>query len=150
MKVILLQDIKGSGKKNDIINVSDGYARNFLFPKNLAREATAGSVNEITRQKAAQDKIEAENRANAMEKANLLRNKTITILTKTGDGGKLFGAITVAEIAEELKKQYNIVIDKKKIELKSSIKQVGEYSITIKLYPNISTVMNLFIKSNQA
>lgn len=150
MKVILLQDIKGSGKKNDIINVSDGYARNFLFPKNLAREATAGSVNEITRQKAAQDKIEAENRANAMEKANLLRNKTITILTKTGDGGKLFGAITVAEIAEELKKQYNIVIDKKKIELKSSIKQVGEYSITIKLYPNISTIMNLFIKSNQA
>lgn len=149
MKVILLQDIKGTGKKNEIVNVSDGYARNFLFPKNMAKEATDQSINEVKRQKAAQDKQEAENKAAALLKANDLRNKEILVMAKAGDSGKLFGAITAAEVAEALKKQYGYDVDKRKIELKSSIKQVGEYEATVKLYSNISTNMKLTIKAQK-
>lgn len=149
MKVILLQDIKGTGKKNEIVNVSDGYARNFLFPKNMAKEATDQSINEAKRQKAAQDKQEAENKAAALLKANDLRNKEIIVMAKAGDSGKLFGAITAAEVAEALKEQYGYDVDKRKIELKSSIKQVGEYEATVKLYSNISTNMKLTIKAQK-
>lgn len=149
MKVILLQDIKGTGKKNEIVNVSDGYARNFLFPKNMAKEATDQSINEVKRQKAAQDKQEAENKAAALLKANDLRNKEILVRAKAGDSGKLFGAITAAEVAEALKDQYGYDVDKRKIELKSSIKQVGEYEATVKLYSNISTNMKLTIKAQK-
>lgn len=149
MKVILLQDIKGTGKKNEIVNVSDGYARNFLFPKNMAKEATDQSINEVKRQKAAQDKQEAENKAAALLKANDLRNKEILVMAKAGDSGKLFGAITAAEVAEALKEQYGYDVDKRKIELKSSIKQVGEYEATVKLYSNISTNMKLTIKAQK-
>lgn len=149
MKVILLQDIKGTGKKNEIVNVSDGYARNFLFPKNMAKEATDQSINEVKRQKAAQDKQEAENKAAALLKANDLRNKEILVRAKAGDSGKLFGAITAAEVAEALKEQYGYDVDKRKIELKSSIKQVGEYEATVKLYSNISTNMKLTIKAQK-
>lgn len=147
MKVILLQDIKGTGKKNEIVNVSDGYARNFLFPKNMAKEASDASINEIKRQKAAADKLEAENKAAALLKANELRNKIIVLEAKCGDSGKLFGAITAAEVAEALKKQYHCDIDKRKIELKSNIKQVGEYELTVKLYSNISSPMKLVVKA---
>lgn len=149
MKVILLQDIKGTGKKNEIVNVSDGYARNFLFPKNMAKEATDQSINEVKRQKAAQDKQEAENKAAALLKANDLRNKEILVMAKAGDSGKLFGAITAAEVAEALKEQYGYDVDKRKIELKSSIKQVGQYEVTVKFYSNISTNMKLTIKAQK-
>lgn len=147
MKVILLQDIKGTGKKNEIVNVSDGYARNFLFPKNMAKEASDASINEIKRQKAAADKLEAENKAAAVLKANELRNKIVILEAKCGDSGKLFGAITAAEVAEALKKQYQVDVDKRKIELKSSIKQVGEYELNVKLYSNISSPMKLVVKA---
>ena len=149
MIVILKRDIKGTGKKNEIVNVSDGYARNFLFPKNMAKEATDQSINEVKRQKAAQDKQEAENKAAALLKANDLRNKEIIVMAKAGDSGKLFGAITAAEVAEALKEQYGYDVDKRKIELKSSIKQVGEYEATVKLYSNISTNMKLTIKAQK-
>lgn len=147
MKVILLQDIKGTGKKNEIVNVSDGYARNFLFPKNLAKEATEQSVSIVNRQKAAQDKIEAENKAAALLKANDLRNKEVIVIAKAGDSGKLFGAITTTEVAEALQTQYGYQIDKRKIEIKNPIKQVGEYEIIVKLYSSISTNMKLTIKA---
>ena len=147
MKVILLQDIKGTGKKNEIVSVSDGYARNFLFPKNLAKEATDQSVNIVNKQKAAQDKIEAENKAAALLKANDLRNKEVVVAAKAGDSGKLFGAITTSEVAEALHSQYGYEIDKRKIELKNTIKQIGEYEIVVKLYSNISTNMKLTIKA---
>lgn len=147
MKVILLKDIKGTGKANDIINVSDGYARNFLFPQKLAKEANSASINEIKKKKEASDKIEAENRASAMEKANNLRGKSINIFVKSGNGGKLYGAVTSLEISKVLSEQYNIDIDKRKIEINDTIKQVGQYNIVIKLYPNISTNMTLFVKA---
>lgn len=149
MKVILLKDIKGTGKANEIVNVSDGYARNFLFPQKLAKEATAASISEVKRKKAAADKLEAENRAEALNKANELRNKSVIIVAKSGSAGKLYGAITAQEVANALLEQYNVDIDKRKIYLKDSVRQIGEYNVEIKLYPNISTVMTLFVKADE-
>ncbi len=147
MKVIMLQDVKGTGKKNEVVNVSDGFARNFLLPKKLAVAASDSAVNEINRKKAAQDKIEAENKAEALDKASDLRDKEILIKAKCGSSGRLYGAITTQEIANELKKQYDIEIDKRKIELSESIRQTGSYEIIIKLYSGISTKMLLKIEA---
>ena len=143
MKVILLQEIKGSGKRDDIINVSDGYARNFLFPKKLAVEATPGAMKEILRKRAAEEAREAERRAAATEKAAQLKNKVITLSVKCGSSGRLYGSITTAEIAEALKAQHGIEVDKKKIDLPEQIKQVGDAKVTVWLYSGITTHMTV-------
>jgi len=137
MKVIFLQDVKGSGKKGEVKNVADGYARNMLLPKGLAAEANNSNMNELNNKKAAaQHKIDVDT-AHAKELAEQLKGKGVTIIAKSGNG-KLFGAITAAMVAEAVEKQYGIKIDKKKVTLKSEIKNIGTYEANLKLYTGIS------------
>ncbi len=141
MKVILLQDVKNIGKRDDIVNISDGYARNFLFPKKLAAEAKPGAMKEIERKRAAEAAREAERKAEAMEKARQLKDQGVTLSVKCGDKGRLYGSVTTAEIADELEKQYGIRVDKKKIELSEPIKQVGDVTMNVWLYSGITAQM---------
>ncbi len=145
MKVILLKDVKGQGKRDDIITVSDGYARNFLFPQKLAVEATSGATKEITRKRAAEDAREAERRREANEKASALQGKGIELAVKCGEKGRLYGSVTTAEIAEALKAQHGVTVDKKKIEVAEQIKQVGDVKVKVWLYSGITTEMILHV-----
>ena len=145
MKVILLQDVKNMGKRDDIVNVSDGYARNFLFPKKLAVEAKPGAAREIERKRAAAEAREAERRAEAAEKAAQLRNKVVEVGVKCGEKGRLYGSLTTADIAEALEKQHGIQIDRKKLTLDEPIKQTGDYKISVWLYSGITTPMVLHV-----
>ena len=137
MKVILKADIKGVGKKDQIINASDGYARNFLFPKNLAVEANNENMAKL---KAKQD-ANAFRKSQEKEEAKKIADKLSKILLKvevrSGENGKIFGGVSSKEIAENLKEKYNIIIDKKKIELKETIKEIGERKVDIKLYEGV-------------
>lgn len=133
MIVILNKDVKGTGKAGDVVKVSDGYARNMLIPKGLATEATQGNIRHLEKQKAIAAEKKAEEKAAAKEQAEKIGNLTVTIKTKAGDGGKIFGSITSKDIAEGLKSQHGIEVDKKKIQLSSPIKQTGEMSVDIKL-----------------
>ena len=149
MKVVLLKDVKNMGKRDDILNVSDGYARNFLFPQKLAAEATPGTLKEIERKRAAQDAREAEMRAEAMAKAELLKNKVIVLQVKCGEKGRLYGSVTSAEVAEALEKQHGIKADKRKIELGDPIRETGIREISVWLYSGITTKMKLDIQPIQ-
>ena len=149
MKVILLADVKSIGKKDDIVNVSDGYARNFLFPKKLAVEATAGASKEIERKRAAEAAREAERRAEAEAKAGLLKDKAVVLKVKCGSQGRLYGAVTNAEVAEALEKQHGIKVDKRKVDLSETIKTVGSYAITVRLYTGISTPMTVRVEPQE-
>ena len=142
MKVILLQDVKGHGKKGELCNVSDGYARNFLFPKKLAAIADNGAMNELKNREAAaaHHKQEEINAANATAKA--LNGKTVTISAKAGSNGKLFGSVTSKEIAAEIKKSLGIEIDRKKMSV-ADIKNFGEYTAEIKLYTGITAKLTV-------
>lgn len=144
MKVILLKDVKGKGKKGDVINSSDGYARNFLLPKGLAKEATDSNMHILNKKKEAERKKKLEETEEAQKLAEELKNKEIKITAKAGENGRLFGAITTKDIAKELKKQYKIDVDKKKI-VSDTIKQLGSYEVEVKLYPEISTKIKVVI-----
>ena len=146
MKVILLCDVKGSGKKEDVINVSDGYARNFLFPKKWAVEATPGAVKEIERKRAAEEKLERERRAAAEALAKQLKDKVITLKVKCGAQGRLYGRITSAEIAAALKEQHGVDVDKRKVECED-IRQVGETPVTVILYTGVKAPMKVQVQS---
>ncbi len=138
MKVILLADVKGSGKKGTVVNVSDGYARNFLLPRKLAKEANPQALNELNNEiKAKEHKIEVE-KSEALKDANKLEGKTIKIIASAGKGGKLFGSVTSKEIAKEIHDKLGVTIDKRKIVLKTDIKTYGTYECEIKLYNGIS------------
>ncbi len=138
MKVIFLQDVKGSGKKGEVKNVADGYARNMLLPKGLAIEATAKNMSELTgKQSSAAHKIDMEKQA-AQEIAEKINGKTIRTAAKAGNGGRLFGAVTAAQIADCITQQYQCKVDKKKISLKTDIKNFGTYEADIRLYNGIS------------
>ncbi len=146
MKVILKADVKGTGKAGDLVNVSDGYARNFLFARKLAIEATTDALNDYKNKqdsKAHHAQMEVDN-ANEMKK--LLDLKTITMKARAGSSGKLFGSITSKEICEEINRVFNISIDKRKIVLKSDIKNFGTYEIEVKLYTKISAKFNLIVE----
>ena len=145
MKVILLAVVKGMGKKDEIHNVSDGYARNFLFPKKLAVEATAGAAKEIERKRAAERQREMERRQEADKKAASLRGKVINVVGKGGSQGRLYGSITAAEVAAALEKQHGVKVDKKKIDLSETIRSTGEYECVVKLYPEISAKMKIVV-----
>lgn len=146
MKVILLSDVKGQGKKGEIVNVSDGYARNFLFPRNLAQEANAQNLNSAqVRQDAAAHKKAVEKK-NAEELAAQLADRGVTIQAKCGSTGRLFGAITNAEIAEALSAQTGLDIDKKKVVLQNPIKELGSYTVTLKLYAGVQTNIRLTVQ----
>ncbi len=143
MKVILLKDIKGTGKKGDIINASDGHARNYLIPRGLGKEATDGSVKELEHQNAAKAKRAAEELAEAKALAADIEKIVITFKTKAGEGGRLFGSITNKDIAEELKTKYELDIDKKKIALDQPIRTLGTTLVNIKVYPKVSAQMKV-------
>ena len=136
MKVVLLQDVKGHGKKGELCNVSDGYARNFLFPKKLAVEADNGALNELKNREEAKAHHKQEEINAAKQTAALLDGKTVTITAKAGSGGRLFGSVTSKEIATEIKKSLGVEIDKKKMTA-PDIKNFGEYTAEIKLYQGI-------------
>jgi large subunit ribosomal protein L9 len=143
MKVVLKQDVKGLGKKGELVNASDGYARNFLFPKNLAVEANAQNMTELkNREQAAKYKIETDT-AEAKKNAEKMSGKTITITAKAGQNGKLFGSVTAKEIAEKIEKEFGIKTDKRKITVED-IKQFGTYEFEIKLYTGVSA--KLFVR----
>ncbi len=137
MKVVLLEDVKGKGKKGELCNVSDGYARNFLFPRNLAREADATAMNELRNREEAKAHHIAEEKAAANDIAARLSGKTVTLHAKAGSSGRLFGAVTSKEIAEAVKAELGIEIDRKKMSV-ADIKNYGEYKATVKLYTGIS------------
>ena len=144
MKVILLTDVKGTGKKSEILNVSDGFARNYLFPRKWAMEASPSAVKEIERRHALEEKMEAERRAEASEKAAALKNQVITIAAKCGEKGRLYGSITSQEIADALKQQHGIEIDKRKIDCEP-IRQTGEYEATVSVYSGIAAKMKVVV-----
>lgn len=146
MKVILLSDVKGSGKAGDLVNVSDGYARNFLLPKKLAKEADAVALSELKSQQAAkQHKIDEEIKA-AKSLASRLDGKTVTIPAKAGENGKLFGSVTAKEIAAEVSKAFNIKVDKRKIHVKDDIKTFGTYECEVKLYQGINARIYVVVR----
>ena len=145
MKVILLEDVKGSGKRDDIINVSDGYARNFLFPKKLATEATAQNLHSIQKQKQAAAHKRDEERKVALALKTKMKDIVVTVPVKAGDAGRLFGAVTNQEIADALKAQHGIELDRRKIVITNSIKQVGPAECEAKLFPEVSATLKLNI-----
>ena len=138
MKLILTQDVKGQGKKDQVIDVSDGYARNFLLPRGLAIPADAKAMSEIKNREASkQHKIDTE-RAAAKEVAQRLTEITVKIVTSGGTDGRLYGSVTAKDIAEALEKQYSITVDKRKLSLSDNIKTFGTYIIDVKLYTDVS------------
>lgn len=146
MQVVLLKDVKGSGKKGEIVNVSDGYARNFLIKQGLAKEASSTVLNENKQQKEAIAYHKSIEMKEAKELADLLKTKSIVIKVKVGENGKIFGGITSQEVSNALLKD-GIVLDKKKIMISSPIKMIGKYTITAKIYPGISSSFNLIVES---
>lgn len=145
MKVVLLEDVKSLGKKDDIVNVSDGYARNYLFPKNLAAEATTGKLNEISEKKKAMENKKKKELEEAKALAKKLNNREVIVKTKAGSSGKLFGSITGKDIADMIKSQLKILVDKKKIVLDDTIKSIGTHQVEIKIYPEITAKIKVIV-----
>ena len=137
MKVILLENIKGVGKKDEVINASDGYARNYLLPKNLAVEANSENMSKLKSKNESKEYKKSVEKEEAEKIANKLKGILLKMPVKTGENGKIFGSITAKEIADSLSKQYNIQVDKKKIDLKEPIKTLGGFSVNIKLYEGV-------------
>lgn len=146
MKVILLQDIKGVGKKNQIINANDGYAKNFLFPKNLAVEADKNNLSKLNNQQKIEEQKKQEELQQAQNLASQLEKLNVQISIKLGENGKLFGSVTNKEIAQYLQENFNIKIDKKKIVLSEPIKTLGEKQVEIKLHPKVTSKIKVTIK----
>lgn len=144
MKVILLEDVKNVGKKGSIINAKDGYARNFLFPKNLAIEATPVNLKNLENAQKQKEAKEKEILEEAKKLEEELMKITVVIKTKTGENGKLFGAVTTKEIAENIEKEHGYVIDKKKYDMEP-IKSVGEYFVKIKLHPQVNAKVKVVV-----
>ncbi|EEH99669.1 50S ribosomal protein L9 [Clostridium tertium] len=144
MKVILLQDVKKVGKKGDVVDISDGYARNFLFPRKLAEEANNNNMHILNTKKENERKKKLAEIEAAQKLASELKGKEIKIEAKSGNGGRLFGAITSKDVAELINKQFKLSVDKKKIVM-DTIKVAGSYDIEIKLYPEVSTKMKVII-----
>ncbi|MBZ9637376.1 50S ribosomal protein L9 [Clostridium sp. FP1] len=144
MKVILLKDIKSVGKKGDVVNAADGYARNFLFPRKLAEEATDPNMHILNKKNETERKKKTAEIEEAQKIANELKDKVVKIIGKAGENGKLFGAITNKDIAMALNKQYNLDVDKKKI-VTDTIKLLGTYEVEVKVYPEISTKIKVLV-----
>ena len=145
MKVILLKDIKGTGKKDQIIEASDGFARNFLFPKGLAREASATNLNAIENAKAAQKHREDVERAKAEETRKALSGKAIRIVARGAEGGRLYGSVTAQEIADELFKQYGVKVEKRRIDV-ANIRNAGDFTVSVWLYAGITSEMTVNVE----
>lgn len=145
MKVLLLQDVKPQGKKGDIVEVNDGYARNFLIRRGLAKEATASVINETNQRRAADEKRRKEELEAAKQAADRLNGTTVEIAIRCGENGKPFGAVTAKEIADKLS-QMGYDVDKKKVVLKDAIKMVGNYHVELKLHPGVAAKVVVAVK----
>lgn len=146
MKVILLQDVKSLGKKDEVVDVSDGYAKNFLFSKKLGIEATSKNLNDLKLKKANNDKIAAQNLADAKEYAKTIEEKTVVVKLKAGEGGKTFGSVSSKEISAEAKSQFGLDIDKKKIVLNDAIKTFGVFEVPVKLHPQVTATLKVKVE----
>lgn len=146
MKVILLQDIKGTGKKDQILEISDGYARNYLLPRKLAREATAEAINSVEKSKSADAHRAEVKKAEAEKQARELKGKVIQLSVRGGENGKIYGSVTNDQIATALKEQLGVEIDKRKIEVEEPIKNAGQTFITLKLMAGVSTRLIVNVK----
>ena len=147
MKVILKADIKGVGKKDEIINANDGYARNFLFPKGLAVEANSDNLIKLKAKKEGEQYHKAQDLEFAKNLAKRIEKISLEIKVKAGENGKIFGGVTSKEIADALKSKYDIDVDKKKIDLKETIKTLGRFSVEIKLYEGVVTKLGVIIEA---
>ena len=147
MKVILKQDVKGLGKKEQMVEASDGYARNFLLPRGLAVEATSSNVNIMKTKKEAEAQKKDREIAQAKDLAKKIKDITVTLKVKAGENGKLFGSITSKDVAEALKSQQKLDIDKKKLIMPDSLKAVGTFEVEVKLYPEINSKFTVKIES---
>ncbi len=146
MKVILLQDVKSLGKKGEVVDVSDGYARNFILAKKLGVEANAKNMNDLKLQKANDERVAAKNLADAQAFSKELESKQVVVKLKTGEGGKTFGSVSSKEIAEAAKEQHDMDIDKKKIQLTDPIKNLGVYEVVVKLHPQVSAKLKVKVE----
>ena len=146
MKIILLKDDKNLGKKGDIIDVNDGYARNFILPKKIGLEANNSNLNDLKLKKSNEAKIAQEQLDQAKELAALLETKEVVVKMKAGEGGRAFGSVSSKEIATELKAQTDITVDKKKIQLPEAIKNFGVYNVTVKLHPKVTGTLKVKVQ----
>ena len=147
MKVILLEDVKSLGKKGEIVNVNDGYARNFILPKKLGLEATSKNLNDLKLQKQNDEKVAQEKLDAAKALAEEIKEKSITVKIQAGVEGKVFGSISSKEIATEAKKQLNMDIDKKKIVIPDAIKSLGTYNVNIKLHKDVTAILTVKVEA---
>ena len=147
MKVILLEDVKSLGKRGDMVNVADGYARNYLIPQGLAVEATKTSLNDLNLKKKAEDKKKQEELAAAQQLKEELKDKIVTVSVKAGEGGKTFGSVSSKEIAGAIKEQFGMDIDKKKLVLSDPIKQAGAYIVPVKLHPQVTAQLKVTVEA---
>ena len=148
MKIILLQDEKKLGKKGDIIEASDGYARNYILPKKIGVEATPGNMNDLKLQKANADKLAKEQLDAAKELAAVLETKTVELKMKAGEGGRAFGSVSSKEIATACKEQHDIELDKKKLLLPEALKNFGMYEVGVKLHPQVTAKLKVHISES--
>jgi large subunit ribosomal protein L9 len=146
MKVILLQDVKAQGKKGELIDVSDGYARNFLFPKKLAKDADAAAMTDLKNKEAAKKYKEDCEKAAAKELADKLEKTTVSVSAQAGADGRLYGSVTSKDVAEALLKEHGITLDKRKIELPETVKAFGSYKLNVRVYPGIQAKLTLCVK----
>ena len=146
MKIILLEDVKSLGKKGDIVNVNDGYARNFILPKKLGVEATGKNLNDLKLQKNNEKKIALENLESAKNLSGELAEGKVELSIKVGEGGKTFGSVSSKEIAAAVKEQMGLDVDKKKIQLKEAIKSLGTHIVAVKLHPEVTAELKVVVK----
>ena len=146
MKVILLEDVKSLGKKGEIVNVSDGYARNMILPKKLGVEANSKNLNDLKLQNQHADKVAQENLEAAKAFAEDLKDKQVTVTIKVGEGGRTFGSVSTKELSEAVKSQLGLDIDKKKMQLSNPIKELGTTMVPIKLHPKVAGELKVIVK----
>lgn len=146
MKVILLQDVKSLGKKGEMVDVSDGYAKNFILPKKLGVEASNKNINDLKLQKAHEEKVAKEQLEEAKQLAARIKELDVTVTIKSGEGGRTFGSVSTKEIAKALKEQHGIDVDKKKMQLSDPIKSLGTTIVPIKVHPKVTAELNVRVK----
>ncbi|MGG5254469.1 50S ribosomal protein L9 [Neobacillus sp. SM06] len=146
MKVIFLKDVKGKGKKGEVKNVADGYAQNFLFKQGLATEANQANMSSLSAQQKKEEKLAAEELAEAKKLKEILEKVTVELTAKAGEGGRLFGSITSKQIAEELQKKHGIKIDKRKMELEDAIRSLGHTKVPVKLHHEVMAMLDVHVK----
>ncbi len=149
MRVILLKDIKGTGKKDQILEVSDGFARNFLFPKGLAKEASVTNLNAIENAKAAKQHREDVERDQAEQTSRRLAGKIVHLKARGAESGKLYGSVTAQEVANAIQKEYNVQIDKRRLEV-ANIRNAGDYRVVLRLYPGVSCEMQVKVEISES